>query len=177
MWSVKATSRYHVIIHSADCEPGSATAMLRGPKTTEQIPERTWALWQGWAGNAYIFLSSSGGGSGGIVSLLPHYADATHLSMQEALKERSERVECVWEIRWGQLNLQSWLKDDPSGRICEYWCRRCSGGVLWVCLLVCDTLCHAQCLEELHSFNNTGNRQHCGNNAPLVWSMVLCAST
>lgn len=34
------------------------------------------------------------------MSLLPpHYTDVMHLSLHEALKERAEWADCVWEIR------------------------------------------------------------------------------
>lgn len=98
----------------------SVTVKLRG-HCHETEDDRTisimhLALWKGWAreGMHSIFCQAVGGG---IVSLLPHYADVMHHSLQEALKERAERAECVWEIRRVQMNLQSWLKEGPGARI------------------------------------------------------------
>lgn len=81
-----------------------------------------------WARDALCILSSSSKEGWG-VSLIPHNADVMHLRLQEAWV-RAEQAECVWEIRWVQMNLQSRLTEEASMRIfvtSDYWYSEASG--------------------------------------------------
>lgn len=81
-----------------------------------------------WARDALCILSSSSKEGWG-VSLIPHNADVMHLRLQEA-RVRAEQAECVWEIKWVQMNLQSRLNEEASVRIfvtSDYWYSEASG--------------------------------------------------
>lgn len=135
---------------------------------------------KGSARDALCILSSSGRG-GNIVSLLPHYADVMHLSLQKALKERAEWAECVWEIRRVQMISQSWLKEGPGTRIfmtSDYWYsevfrKSLVGSFVGVWgVLLCTVF------GRMTQFDNRVNKQYCGNNATVESDLlVLCAST
>ncbi len=165
-----------------ECDCKAQRRLLRDQRRQNNFHNAPGSL-KGSARDALCILSSSSRG-GNIVSLLPHYADVMHLSLQEALKERAEWAECVWEIRREQMILQSWLswlKKGPGTRIfmtSDYWYnevfRRSLVGSfvgVWGFLL-------CRVFGRMTEFDNRVNTQYCGNNTTLESDLlVLCAST